>query len=169
MNITTARLVLHPVTEDEARRIHARTPAQGDRWAPDYPFEGDLAGIGAFLHAVERHGDQGPFGYYRVSLRPDDVAVGGIGFKGPPQDGAVEVGYGLAPSARGNGYATEALRAILHLAATLGVGRVRADTDLDNAASQRVLEKAGFRHVRTDASARYWEIDLQHPEEAGER
>lgn len=169
MRITTPRLVLHPVDEAEARRIHGRAPGPDDRWAPDYPFEGDLAGTGAFLHAVERDGEQGPFGYWRVAVRPDDVAIGGIGFKGPPQDGAVEVGYGLAPSARGNGYATEALLAIVDLAASLGVATVRADTDLDNTASQRVLEKAGFLHVRTDAAARWYGIDLQRPEEADER
>ena len=40
--------------------------------------------------------------------------IGAAGFQGPPDDtGAVRVGYGLAESARGHGYATEALRALL--------------------------------------------------------
>lgn len=161
MSISTTRLVLHPVDETEALRIRDRAPAPDDLWAVDYPFDGDLAGLGAWLHAVEHHGEQRPFGYYRISLRPDGPAIGGIGFKGPPQNGVVEVGYGLAPSARSNGYATEALRAIVDLAAALDVVTIRADTDLDNLASQRVLEKAGFRRVREDREARYFEIDLE--------
>jgi RimJ/RimL family protein N-acetyltransferase len=158
--IATTRLVLHPVDESEARRIRERAPALDDRWAVDYPFDGDLAGLGAYLRAVEHHGEQRPFGYYRISLRQDGTAIGGIGFKGPPQDGVVEIGYGLVPSARSNGYATEALGAIVDLAAALHVTTVRADTDLDNIASQRVLEKAGFRPIREDREAKYFEIDL---------
>ena len=161
MSLSTARLVLHPVGEAEARRIHDRAPTPDDRWAADYPFDGDLAGIGAFLHAVEQQGEQGPFGYYQVSLRSRAIAIGGIGFKGLPLDGAAEVGYGLAPSARGHGYATEALRAIVDLAAALGLTTIRADTDLENRASQRVLEKAGFHLSREDAEARSYEIHLE--------
>lgn len=169
VSITTARLVLRPIDDDEARRIHGRAKAPDDRWASDYPFEGDLAGIGAFLHATEQHGEQRPFGYYQVSLRSHGLAIGGIGFKGPPSEGAVEVGYGLVPSARGNGYATEALQAILDLSATLHVRTVRADTDLDNIASQRVLEKAGFARTGQDTGARYYEIDLRRNEPITER
>lgn len=169
VSISTTRLVLHPVDETEARRISDRTPGPDDRWAFDYPFDGDLAGLGAYLHAVEHHGEQRPFGYYKVSLRPDDIAIGGIGFKGPPQDGVVEVGYGLAPSARSNGYATEALRAIVDLAAALDVTTIRADTDLDNVASQRVLEKVGFRPIREDHEAKYFEIALERRTGTGDR
>ena len=47
------------------------------------------------------------------SARPDAKIIGTIGFKGPParvEDRIeVEVGYGLVPSARGAGLATEAL------------------------------------------------------------
>jgi RimJ/RimL family protein N-acetyltransferase len=162
-------LVLHPVDEAEARRIRDRAPAPDDQWAVDYPFDGDLAGIGAYLQAVKQHGEQRPFGYYKVSLRHDSTAIGGIGFKGPPQDGVVEVGYGLAPSARSNGYATEALRAIVDLAAALDVTTIRADIDLDNVASQRVLEKAGFQAIREGREAKYFEIDLERRKAAVDR
>lgn len=160
----TPRLSLHPIDQPEARRIVARAPSPGDSWAPDYPFDGDLAAVGSFLRASEQHGEQRPFGYYQLRRRCDGVAVGGIGFKGRPEGGAVEIGYGLVPSARGQGYATEALRALLELAAGLGVTTVRADTDLDNVASQRTLEHAGFRQTDADADAdaelRYYEIRI---------
>lgn len=162
----TARLSVQPVDAAEARRIHDRAPVPGDQWASDYPFDGDLAAIGALLRATERHGEQRPFGYYRITRRSDGLAIGGIGFKGPPENGAVEVGYGLVPSARGQGYATEALEAVLRIAAALGVTTVRADTEHGNAASRRTLEKAGFRQSHTDDELCYYETQVRPAREA---
>lgn len=159
-DIETARLVLHPVDEAEARRVAAQTAGPDDRWATDYPFGGDLAAIGSFLRATEQSGDQRPFGHYRISTAADGVVVGGVGFKGRPDGGRVEVGYGLAPSARGHGYAAEALRALLTVAAEHGVETVVADTADDNVASQRTLVRAGFTRIGAEADLEYYEIRL---------
>lgn len=61
-------------------------------------------------------------------------------------DGAeeIEIGYRLAPSARGRGYATEACAALLSEAAADHVGRVVAIIEPANAASQRVASRLGF-------------------------
>lgn len=57
----------------------------------------------------------------------------------------VTTGYAIAHDFWGRGYATEATRAIVALAAGLdGVYRVWAFCDVDNHASARVLEKAGL-------------------------
>lgn len=56
-----------------------------------------------------------------------------------------EVWYKLLPSFWGLGYATEALKAVLHFVFnTLGLHRVEAGCATLNIASARVLEKAGF-------------------------
>ena len=71
--------------------------------------------------------------------------IGELCFKGIADDGAVEIGYGLHPEHWGKGYATEAVRALCDWAAKqAGVTRIEAETDADNLASQRVLEKSGF-------------------------
>lgn len=152
-----ARIALHAVDPDEAERIAAAAPGPQDRWAADYPFEGDVVAVGMMLRAARELGDPRPFGYYRIDRLADGLAVGGIGFKGAPLDGRVEVGYGLAPSARGQGYAAEALTALLGLAAGRGVRTVLADTEHGNVASQRTLERAGFTPVRRDERLRYYE------------
>jgi RimJ/RimL family protein N-acetyltransferase len=72
----------------------------------------------------------------------------------------VEIGYGLAPSARGHGYAAEAVIALLAIAAERGVTAVLADTEIDNIASQRTLERARFRLVRSEDALRYYEVAL---------
>jgi RimJ/RimL family protein N-acetyltransferase len=59
--------------------------------------------------------------------------------------GDVEVAYWIATQERGNGYAARAVRLVSHwLVDAPGVHRVWLETDLDNLASQRVAEKAGF-------------------------
>jgi len=159
-DLRTARLILHLVDAAEGERIVARAPGDADFWVSDFPFDGDVVGASAFLHAMAEHGEQGPFGFYRISRVADERAIGGIGFKGQPRGGRVEVGYGLAPSARGHGYAAEALKAILNVAAEHGVSHVVAQTDENNVASQRTLERAGLRRVGTERDVCLYEIAL---------
>lgn len=162
-DIETTRLVLHAIDESEAGHICARAPGPNDKWVADYPFVGDLAAVGSLLRATELHGEQRPFGYYQIVRVADGLAVGGAGFKGPPRGGSVEVGYGLAPSARGHGYAAEALTALLILAANYGVATVLADSTADNVPSQRTLGSAGFTLVGADADLQHYEIRLGEP------
>ncbi|MEV4825158.1 GNAT family protein [Micromonospora sp. NPDC049274] len=158
--LRTARLRLHAIDAAEGQRIVARRPEADDAWADDYPFDGDIYGVRAFLDATAAHGDQRPFGHYRITRATDGKAVGGIGFKGQPDDGCVEVGYGLSPSARGHGYAAEALAALLDVAAGHGLSRVVADTTADNVASQRTLERAGFRRLANSGDLHRYEVLL---------
>ena len=158
--VLTARLLLHPIDVPEGERIIARSAGPADSWAHDYPFEGDVRAVGGFLRATAAKGEQQPFGYYRITRVVDGRAVGGVGFKGQPDGGCVEVGYGLAPSARGHGYAAEAVVALLALATDHGLSRVIADTTVDNIASQRTLLRAGFRLVSTDGELRCYEAVL---------
>lgn len=70
--------------------------------------------------------------------------------KTEPRPGEIELGYRLCRPAWGNGYATEASRALIHKGFTeLGVERVIAETMTVNLASRRVMEKAGLGLVRT--------------------
>ena len=74
------------------------------------------------------------------------VLIGNGGFKGrPTDDGMVEIGYSMLPQFRDSGYATEAVRALVAWAfEDPRVKRVIAETARDNAASSRVLNRAGF-------------------------
>ena len=66
----------------------------------------------------------------------------------PPKDGCVDIGYGIAPSRRGLGYATRAVGEIVRWASDRpDVAALTAETSTANLASQRVLEANGF--VRT--------------------
>ncbi|MFC7488669.1 GNAT family N-acetyltransferase [Knoellia pratensis] len=157
---STQRLHLHAIDVAEGERILARTPDATDSWADDFPSQGDCRAVGAFVRASTSHGDQRPFGFYRITRADDAVTIGGIGFKGQPVDGRVEIGYGIVPSARGHGYAAEAVTALVALAGENGVSLLLADTDLDNVASQMTLVHAGFSRMRTDEALHFYELEL---------
>lgn len=86
------------------------------------------AGIGAYYVLVAGDGSVlGRFNLYRF------------------EDGTAELGYRVAQHVAGRGVATAAVRELCRLAATRhGLRTLRAATARENAASQRVLIKAGF-------------------------
>jgi [ribosomal protein S5]-alanine N-acetyltransferase len=146
------RLVLRPVPWDAVQAIAAGRRLPG--WADDYPTEGDAIIAGLLFRAgpAAWPGANQAWGHRQVVERATGLVVGGIGFAGPPSvAGDVELGYGIVPSRQGRGYATEAVAAMVAVAwAAPVVEAVVATTDTSNAASRRVLEKAGFQFVGVD-------------------
>ncbi|MFI7278964.1 GNAT family N-acetyltransferase [Micromonospora chersina] len=142
-DLTTDRLVLRPWPAEEAAAIVAGK--RGPHWAPDFPADGERVIAGIIAGNPDR-----PHGHRLVIERETGLAVGGIGLKLPPTDGAVEFGYGIVESRRCRGYITEAVRALVAHALTLpGVTAVYATVDPANVPSVRVLEKAGLRRDGT--------------------
>ena len=83
---------------------------------------------------------------WQMRLLETHEAVGDLCFKGLSPEGIVEIGYGMNPAFEGRGLMTEAVRAmVLWASRQPGVREIQAETDPGNRASQRVLEKAGFR------------------------
>ncbi|MCP5025819.1 MAG: GNAT family N-acetyltransferase [Actinomycetia bacterium] len=87
-----------------------------------------------------------PFAKQPVVERSSGVILGYSGvnvfeFEG---EGRLEYGYRLVPEARGRGYATEASRALLEMAARTYEGEILAMIDPTNIPSQRVITKLGF-------------------------
>ena len=87
---------------------------------------------------------------WKMTLKQDGAAIGDLCFKGAPQNGAVEWGYGLNEAYWGQGYMTEAARVMLDWAfCQKDVYVVEAETLAYNAASQRVLTKLDFKPTGT--------------------
>ena len=153
--LTTERLVLSPVSAEHVAAVVAGRRLPG--WAPEFPSEGDRVIAGMLDRNGLPDGPAAAFGQRLVVERDTALVVGGIGLFGPPEDGRVELGYGIVESRRGRGYATEAARAMVaHALGLPGVTEVGAGVDPANAASVRVLEKAGLTfRSRDGAEAQY--------------
>ena len=139
--VTTERLLL-PLW-DAATVAAIRGGGRLDGWHRDFPREDDRDAA-----SLWHEGDV----WAPRSIVRGVTTLGSIGFFGPPspaEDGVpeVEVGYGLVAEARGWGFATEALRALLGHTDEAGV-RVRASVRPENARSLRVLAKSGFTQLR---------------------
>ena len=62
----------------------------------------------------------------------------------------LEIGYSLVPSERGKGYCSEAVKIMVdYLFLSKDIGRIQAQTDPRNIASQKALEKVGFKKEGT--------------------
>ncbi|MFJ3672040.1 GNAT family N-acetyltransferase [Streptomyces sp. NPDC090106] len=146
--LDTGRLTLEALTPAAALDLHLGGDG-GFAWVEDGPFEGTRQASGMLAKAYEEGTHRPGWGVFVLVRRDDGRAVGGMGFhSAPDEDGRAEVGYDLAPSARGRGYATEALAAMTEWAlAQDGVRSLVATIDHDNAASQRVVARTGFRRA----------------------
>lgn len=98
-----------------------------------------------FLHWATEYQKENGFCRWAVTLKGNLKTIGSCGFARPHGTEEIELGYLLARKFWGNGLATEAAAACL----IYGFGKLEfreiiALTDLENVASQRVLEKIGF-------------------------
>jgi RimJ/RimL family protein N-acetyltransferase len=144
--LQSARVRLEPIVPERARALLSGSPDPDLAWEEGFP----AAPLLDVLERVTADPDGpvrfGPYFAYVVIRRRDGVAVGDVGFHGPPNEaGDVEVGYALVPGARGAGLATESVALLVQWAFTQpAVRTVSARVDPGNAASVRVLERLGF-------------------------
>ena len=131
----TGRLRLYPASKEQMEALIAAERDADLKQAYTEMLEGCLT-----------HPGEWPwYAAWMIELR-DGTRIGDLCFKGLRADGAAEIGYGILEAYRGQGYAAEAVGAAVRWAFEQpGAGRVEAETEPDNKASQRVLEKCGFR------------------------
>ncbi len=142
----TSRLVLTRPRVADARTIFDRYSSDADvtRYL-SWPRHRTLADTEAFVAFSDREWERSPAGPYLIWSRNDQRLLGGTGLAFESAHMAI-TGYVLAKDSRGQGFATDALRAMVGLATKLGVVRLQACCHPDHRASMRVLEKCGFTH-----------------------
>jgi RimJ/RimL family protein N-acetyltransferase len=134
-----------PLPTDRPAIVAAHRDPQVARWfgGPDPYTQADAA------RYVEREAPQewarGVEAVF-VIAGPDDTYAGAVDLRVSTSDPVVgEVGFLVAPQARGRGYATAAVRALTGWGfAELGLARIQWRAEVGNDASRRVAEKAGF-------------------------
>ena len=144
MNIKTERLMITEFTLDMAKAVHLNSLDDDNRnFNPNEVFETiEIANDTVdFLISVYENGD-GPLVYPVLLL--DGTNIGYVQAV-PFDDGKWEIGYHIAKAYTGKGYATEAVKAFLPvIMQKLGINDMYGICVVENKASKKVLEKAGF-------------------------
>lgn len=162
--LTTERLVLRRLRADEAGAVaeYKNDPevARYQDWDLPYPVEDIAAKIAAYVHRPWPCPGSG----LNVAIEHDGELIGDFGVGWDDEGIEAEIGYTLRSEHQGEGFATEALAAVVDRLFSEGVERVTTSLDPENVASIRVLEKVGFRH---EASSRVeirgeWVDDAVH-------
>lgn len=133
--IETKRLRIYPATRQQMEAFMATEADTDLKKAYSEMLEGCL-----------RHPSQWEWYAMWMIEQRDGTHVGDLCFKGLDANGMVEIGYGILEDYQGQSYATEAVDAIVTWTLKqAAVKRVETETEPDNKASQRVLEKCGFQ------------------------
>jgi RimJ/RimL family protein N-acetyltransferase len=111
----------------------------------------DAEGIRGQIEEMSRRLPGQPGGWVQLSVvdRETGRLIGDVGLS-PVDDepGVIEIGYTIAPVFQGQGYATEAVGALIAYAvSTLGADIVRAYASAKNLPSIRVAQKVGMRLI----------------------
>ncbi len=169
MRIQTERLELIALTTLELATYLAGDNRLEAKFGLKQTGRSVIAGIRSrvergILHAMENAnaGDYLFLTFWIVVNREDKSIVAELGFKGlPDKNGAVEIGYGTMPSTRNKGYMTEAVQALSDWALMVpGIKMITAETERDNFASIRVLEKNGFSFLYDRGQMKWWQLPV---------
>ena len=153
LRLSTARLVLRRWADADREPFAA---LNADPEVMRY-FRGplDRTASDAFADRIESSFDELGYGLWAVELRSSAEFIGFTGLARQTFPAhftpAVEVGWRLARSAWGNGYATEAARAALDFAFDVaGLEEVVSTTTRANERSQAVMRRLGMTHDAAD-------------------
>lgn len=158
---------MDPILTD---RLELRLPVEADRTqfvglfgdADFMVFSGgvlDEEQANARFDRMLLRADEIGFAKQPVRARPDGTILGYAGVERFSYEGVdwLEFGWRLVPEARGKGFATEAGRALLDVAAVSFAGEILAMIDPTNAPSAKVATKLGFRFWKHAKVQGYWD------------
>jgi [ribosomal protein S5]-alanine N-acetyltransferase len=166
MKLHTSRLILREFRSDDWPAVLAYQ--KDPRYLRYYAWTGRTAAeVQRFVQMFIDQQHEEPRTRYQMALclRESGDLIGNCGIRrSAAWSHDAEIGYELAPDQWGKGYATEAVGEILRFGfEELGLHRIAAWTVADNAASARVLEKAGFSlegrlRDRESFKGQYWDV-----------
>ena len=155
LRLTTERLTIRPLARQDitefTRYRNLPDVARFQDWT--LPYTRDIAH--ALVDDAQELGMPTPGQWLQLALTDDaDRLLGDVAVWLDDAALLAMIGYTLAPQSQGQGYAVEAVKAVVDwLFTARKVHRVAATLDPENLASARVLERNGFRYIGTARSA----------------
>ncbi len=154
MNIKTQRLTLRPLTDkdhDEMICLLMDGRIKDGYMLPDYATEQDAEPMFQRLMALSQKDEFVLTGIF------DEEGLAGFANRVSVENGCIELGWVIAPERWNRGYCTEAVRALIDQLFAEGYSEVAAGVFSHNAASMRVMEKAGMKRLEKTEEIEYRE------------
>ncbi len=147
--ITTSRLVLEPLDLRHATPVTRFCRLwEVARYTTNIPHPYPAGCAEAFAKDAASERESGGGWVYAVTVADGGDVIGVIDITLCDKDRTGELGYAFAPWSWGNGYASEAARALIGFAfRILRLDKVEAFVMAENEASQRLLARVGMRRV----------------------
>lgn len=145
--LTTGRLRLEPIGAHHAEDLWRVTEVSLSELQPWMFWASDTGPESTRTFAEDAAGEWAEGTGFHFAIRDDGGVAGAVGIEVPvPVRRLGELGYWVASTRTGRGYATEAGAAAVAFAfGTLDLYRLELRAGVENLASQRVAEKLGFR------------------------
>jgi RimJ/RimL family protein N-acetyltransferase len=152
MILNTERLVLRPLCDDDRAdmiQLLMDRRIKDGYMLPDYETEAEAEPMFERLKALSQKEEFVLVGIF------DADGVAGFANRVSDEDGCIELGYVIAPEKWNRGYCTEAVKALIDALFAMGYREVAAGAFSHNAASMRVMEKAGMTRLEKTEQIEY--------------
>ncbi|HYX08938.1 MAG TPA: GNAT family N-acetyltransferase [Bacteroidales bacterium] len=167
--LSTSRLNILPLSYSELfRYLTARDQLAWDLdFIPfDYPMECTEERAIRFERLPKIKNNPDKYYYYTIWLiihKFSKKMIGSICMHGiPDKKGQVEIGYSTGPEFRNQGFMTETLKVFIDWTGKRrDIRAIVAETDVDNCASMKVLEKCGFVITEEVEGKVYWRLPVK--------
>ena len=168
LHITTQRLELLPCSLEVAQAVVTRNKSEVERLlgvqVPDDWYASEVLDFfPMYAQMLIDDPSQLGWGVWLMIHIADSTLIGDLGFGGKPdQTGTVEMGYEVLSAYRQQGFAFEAVEALVDFAFTgQELKRIIAHSPDDHVASIRILEKLGIQQIARDENLLKWELKLE--------
>lgn len=147
----TERLDFRPIRESDAEAIYRNyaTDPEVTRFMTWNPHPNIDVTKMIVNHWLEEDKKRPEIPRYVILEKGKDEAIGMINVVSLDEEGVPEIGYVLAKKFWNKGYMTEACNAFVKKLFSLGYKKLYICADVDNIASNRVIEKCGFTFIGT--------------------
>lgn len=150
-NIETNRLLLRKFKEDDGKEIF-------DTWLSDadvakymiWNSHNDLEETNNWLEKSINKYNNNQIYNWGIELKENNKLIGSISANAfDDNNECYEIGYTIGKKYWNNGYATEALKAIIRfLNKEVGISKLICRCAIENIASEKVIKKAGFKYKK---------------------
>jgi len=163
MQMLTERLVLRPFTieliDAAIEGDYSKINSLGFDSTCEWPEAELLDALPFFKSLLLENGLDG-FNSWIILNKETFEIMGSLGFIGrPDDDGNVEIGFGVIPGKRNNGYCYESVMSLINWAfENSRVNCILAKCDNSNVQSKSILKKIGFNITGNEENLIIWEL-----------